>query len=406
MDELAAVLREPIASESSFRLQKFEQTVGLKPVERMPGETRHGTRKGSRGSLAQVDPCRLNDVVRRWFIQLLRLLLVAPVLILGFSRPAHAQSPETRRPSESVPSELVQSLRQHLNQLTAAKKFSGAVLLAKGEEILLKEGYGSHASHGSDRHAEQRPINPETKFHLASVTKVFTAVAILQLAQRKFTLDDTLITVLPDYPNKDAAAKITIQQLLVHRSGLCNGFEKFAQLDFARYSTPASFLSAFANEPLEFAPGTRSSYSNAGYLLLGVIVQKVSGESYETYVENNIFKPSRMKDSEWITSETRGLNAIGGGRSTVEDLFRFSRALQGGKLLNNDLTALALSGGAGMTAEKINGADVVGHIGGAPGMSTSFDIYPALGFTVVVLSAQDGAALPVRDEFRKELTRR
>src|SRR5687768_7050342 len=109
------------------------------------------------------------DVMPIWFLQLPRLLLFAPMLVLGVSHQAHAQSPETRRTSELVHGELVQTLRQHLNQLTAAKKFSGAVLLAKRNEILLKEGYGSHLSDELDQHAEQRPINPETKFYLASV---------------------------------------------------------------------------------------------------------------------------------------------------------------------------------------------------------------------------------------------
>jgi CubicO group peptidase (beta-lactamase class C family) len=187
---------------------------------------------------------------------------------------------------------------------------------------------------------------------------------------------------------------------------LCNCFEKFVQLDFARYQTPESFLSVFANEPLEFEPGAKYSYSNAGYVVLGLIVRTASGQRYEDFVQKRIFERADMRNSEWVTGETRGLNATGGARSTVEDMFRFSRALQERKLLNKELTELEVAGGAGMNAEKINGTSVVGHIGGAPGMSTSFDIYPDLGFTVVILSTLDGAAITGRDQIRSRLTRR
>jgi len=334
--------------------------------------------------------------MKKWVVQFLSLLVLTEIMVWGAVDEGNAQVSQQKREME-----FVRKLRKELEQLASEQKFSGAVLLAKGDQILLKEGYGFEDP------AANVLNKSETQFHLASVTKVFTAVAILQLAQAgEFSLEDKVVRVLPNYPNREAAEKITIRQLLTHRSGLCNCFGKFVQLDFARYQTPESFLRVFANDPLEFEPGAKYSYSNAGYVVLGSIVRAASGQRYEEYVEKRIFAPAGMRNSEWITGETRGLNAIGGARSTVENLFRFSRALQERKLLSKEYTELELAGLAGMSAEKINGLDVVGHIGSAPGMSTSLDIYPELGFTVVILSTLDGAAIRVRDQFREELTRR
>jgi CubicO group peptidase (beta-lactamase class C family) len=329
-------------------------------------------------------------------IKALFFLALAEATILGASGGANGQGAPNKTETD-----IVREIRIELDRLAGEEKFSGAVLLAKGDQILLKEAYGF------EDHAAKVSNTVATRFYLASVSKVFTAAVVLQLVQEgKFSLDDKLVKVLPEYPNKDAAGKITIRQLLTHRSGLCNCFEKFVQLDFARYPTPESFLSVFANDPLEFEPGAKYSYSNAGYIVLGLIVRAASGQRYEDFVQKRIFEPAAMSNSEWVTGETRGLNATGGARSTINDMFRFSRALQERKLLNHEYTKLVLAGGAGMTAETINGVNVVGHIGGAPGMSTSFDMYPEQGFTVVILSTVDGAAVTVRDRVRSRLTRR
>lgn len=305
------------------------------------------------------------------------------------------QIPTGKTPGSLADRQRVWDLRSWLDQFAQADEFSGVVLLAKDNHVLFERAYGF-----ADR-ATRTPNKVDTQFYLASVTKVFTAVAILKLAQAgKFSLDDKLVQVLPTYLNHQVANKVTLRQLLTHTSGLGNYFGKFAQANFRLYPTPESFLPLFAGDPLEFEPGTKSSYSNAGYLILGLIIARVSGRSYEDFVQEQVFKPAGMAHSDWITGETRGLNCIGGARSTVGDLFRFSLALQRHQLLNKDYTELELSGGAGMQAEIVNGIGVTGHIGGAPGMSTSFDIYPQLGYTAVVLSTTDGAAITVRDKIR------
>jgi CubicO group peptidase (beta-lactamase class C family) len=337
----------------------------------------------------------------RW----LKIFTLLTVVLAGCGHvPTHELGDEQARkatPTKVPDTAFIRDFHSWLEQLAQKEEFSGAMLLAKDDQILFQHAYGF-----ADR-AANVPNKVDTKFYLASVSKVFTSLAILQLAQAgKFSLDDKLISVLPEYPNKEVASKVTIRQLLMHTSGLGNFFERFVQLDFRQHQTPESILPVFANDPLQFEPGTKISYSNAGYLILGLIVTRASSQSYEDYLQEHIFEPARMTNSGCSTEETRGLNAIGGAHSTVEDLFRFSLALQNHKLLDKQHTDFELTGGAGMTAERINGVRIAGHIGGAPGMSTSFELYPEIRYTVVILSTTDGAAITVRDRLRRELTRR
>jgi D-alanyl-D-alanine carboxypeptidase len=306
---------------------------------------------------------------------------------------AHGAEPPAKRDRE-----IANQLRAFMDGLVSENKFSGAVLLAKREEILFEGAYGN--SDGTKN-------TIESEFALASVTKVFTAVAILQSAQAgKFSLDDGLIAVLPSYPNKETAGKITIRHLLNHQAGLANLFQKFASVDFEKSPKAESFLALFANDPLLFEPGTKTSYSNGGPLILGLVVERASGRTYEEYVADKIFLPAGMKNTRFLTGQTRGLNSIGGAVSNVRDLLRFSNALQNHNLLKKEYADLMMAGGAGMELRTVNDVTMVGHIGGAPGVSTCLDIYPKLGFTLVALSTTDGAAIVVRDWLRENLTRR
>jgi CubicO group peptidase (beta-lactamase class C family) len=302
---------------------------------------------------------------------------------------------------EREDSDIARELRAHLGELSERDRFSGVVLVAKGERILFHEAYGRAAGNSNVTNTV------DTQFPLASVSKVFTAVAVLQLAQTgKLSLDDKLIDVLPNYPNREVAEKITVRQLLTHRSGLGNHFGTFQRADFTKHPAAESFLELFAHEPLRFGPGNTYYYSNAGYLVLGLIVARASGESYDDYVRAHIFNLGGMRKSACSTNETRGLNAVGGVLSTAEDLHRFSLALQRGKLLNNEFTALQLTGGSGMDTATNNGVRTVGHMGAAPGMSNSFEIYPDLGYTVIILSSTDRAAEPIRVKVRDMVTSR
>jgi CubicO group peptidase (beta-lactamase class C family) len=336
--------------------------------------------------------------------------------------------------------QIIADLRARLERAVAEDRFSGAVLVAKNGKILFEHAYGF-----AD-HAFNVPNKVDTKFNLGSMGKMFTAVSILQLAEQgKLSLNDTLIKVVEDYPDRDIASKITIHQLLTHTSGLGDMFnEKFRDTPKDTFTTIPAHLPLFTGKPLLFDPGTKWSYSNAGFIVLGLVIERVSGESYYDYVREHIFKPAGMinTDNYKIDADVpnlalgyttggpaaapgtprrtniyflqRGASA-GGGYSTVEDLLRFAGALEGHKLLNKEYTDLDMIGKVatgrgdvkyayGMEEQFLNGVRIVGHGGGGPGINSNLDMYPDLGYTVAVMSNYDGAAQLLNERLRLELT--
>lgn len=348
---------------------------------------------------------------------------------------SQAQAAPLRKMTDA---QIIQDLESHLNELAAQDKFSGAVLLAKNDKILFEQAYG-FANHAFD--VRNRV---ETKFNMGSMGKMFTAVAILQLVQTgKLSLNDTLIKDLPDYSNKEVASKITIYQLLTHTSGIGGDIftKEFQESSMIKFGTLESLLPLFVNEPLEFEPGAKWSYSNAGFIVLGLVVQHASGQSYYDYVREHIFKPAAMTSTDNYSADadvpnlalgytrmgaepdTRRSNifslqrggSAGGGYSTVGDLLRFSRALQSHKLLNPEFTKMIMTGkvatqdpnskyGFGMEERFERGVRIVGHSGGGPGISSNLDMYPDLGYTAVVMSNYDQAAMEVNARLRLELS--
>ncbi len=239
--------------------------------------------------------------------------------------------------------------------------FSGSVLVAKNGEVQFEKAYGL-----ANRRYEI-PNKTSTRFNVGSITKDFTKVAIGQLAQAgKLKLDVPILTYLPDYPNKDVAQKITIQQLLEHRSGLGDIFTPRAwERNPMQFHTLKSYLDFFAPDALQFEPGKGQRYSNYGYVVLGAIVEAVSGEDYFDYVQKHVFEPAGMTGSGFFepreivrdlaTGHTmRGPNGplpqpaentnlrapipAGGSHSTARDLLAFDRALRSGKLLDAEQT--------------------------------------------------------------------
>ncbi|MFN2513733.1 MAG: serine hydrolase domain-containing protein [Pyrinomonadaceae bacterium] len=280
-----------------------------------------------------------------------------------------------------------------------------------------------------------------TKFNLGSLNKMFTAIAITQLAQEgKLQFGDSVTKHLPDYPNKDVASRVTIHQLLTHTSGMGDYLDskRFAELRGTLESVNAHFP-LFVNDPLSFEPGSRFQYSNAGYVVLGAIIERVSGKSYFDYVREHVFKPAGMVNTDSyepqqnVTNlaigytksegrESRQDNArflpakgspAGGGYSTIEDLHQFARALSGYKLLNEQYTEIVLSGkvdapfGAnikyayGFGDQRVNGHRIIGHSGGYPGVSAMFQMYLDQGFTTIVLGNYDAAAQMVAKRLRE-----
>jgi CubicO group peptidase (beta-lactamase class C family) len=258
-----------------------------------------------------------------------------------------------------------------VDSLAAAGDFAGVVLLARRGAPVFERAYGM-----AER-AANRPNSIETAFNIGSINKVFTAIAIRQLAaQGKLDLDSTLATSWPDYPNPGVARRVTIRQLLQHRSGIGgNIFTAPAGGKRSDVRTLQDYLLLFVNEPLAFEPGSRMQYSNAGYVVLGLLVERLSGESYYDYVRRHIYEPAGMtRTAAWpvdslptntalgYTTESdtgttttwhpnsdllpgRGSSA-GGGYSTAHDLLRFLAALRAGRIPAGPPSGLGIAGGA------------------------------------------------------------
>ena len=339
---------------------------------------------------------------------------------------------QSRRAGDAA---LVRDLRAEMDLLAAEDRFSGVVLLAKDGQPLFKHAYGF-----AD-HAFGARNNVDTKFNMASMTKVFTAVAILQLVERgKISIDESLANALPDYPNQEAASKITIHELLAHKSGLGDFFGKeFSESNPFNYRTLRDYLHLFAAKPLLFEPGTKASYSNAGFIVLGLVIEKASGQSYYDYVRDHIFKTAGMIDTGFWSYEDdvpnlalnytrlasgsspggqqqsantpRGVapnftrsQSSGSSFSCVGDLVRFSEALRNHKLLRPESVELILSGGYGLGTQSINGVRSMSHAGGLPGANTFLDMYPDSGYAVVILSNFDPpVAQMVGQRLRQEI---
>ena len=282
-----------------------------------------------------------------------------------------------------------------------AASFSGVALVGRGDEIEHQAAYGFADPAGSGRNSLT------TRFNLGSIQKTFTAVAIAQLIQQgRLSLDDTLARHLPDYPNAGAAARITIRDLLTHRSGVA----QFMRADFGDVPV-AAMVKTVAAAPLAFEPGTSQQYSNGGYVVLGRVIEVVSGKTYDAYVNDNVYRPAGMtstgffrkgdRDDNVALSVTTGDaerprtgNPAGGSYSTAADLFRFARALHAGRLLDRKMTELVLNGtfaeqprwGFSLREQVVGTHRFIGNGGGAPGVNAEFRFEPSGIFTVVVLA--------------------
>src|SRR5436190_4907826 len=224
-----------------------------------------------------------------------------------------------------------------VDSLVSTKHFSGVVLIARGGAPAFEKAYGM-----ADREAG-RANNVETAFNLGSINKLFTQIAIRQLAaQGKLDIDSTLGRYWPDYPNP-AVRRVTLRQLLEHRGGLGgNIFDAPAGGKRSDIRKLGDFLPLFVNEPMRFEPGTEQQYSNAGYVVLGLLVERLSGESYYAYVQKHIYALAGMTRTAHFAVDSlpentaigytesgrntdllpgRGSSA-GGGYSTAHDLLR------------------------------------------------------------------------------------
>jgi CubicO group peptidase (beta-lactamase class C family) len=339
--------------------------------------------------------------------------------INGIPRPADFPMPHMNE------AEAIAALRTQVEKDAAADRFAGTVLVAKGGKVLFSGAYGM-----ADR--EKKVANTlDTRFRIGSMNKMITAVSVLQLVQAgKIKLTDPLGKYITDYPNQDVATKVTIHQLLTHTGGTGDIFGPEFSAHRLELKTLNDYVALYGKRAPAFEPGSRWVYSNYGMVLAGVVIERVSKQSYYDYVSEHVYKPAGMtltgsepeseavKDrstgymraqegSGWIpntdTLPYRGTSA-GGGYSTVGDLMKFADALMGHKLLNAEYTDLLIkgkvdSGGGRMYAYgfedgRKDGAGAVGHSGGAPGMSGDLRIYPQSGYVVAVLSNLDATPAP------------
>lgn len=304
--------------------------------------------------------------------------------------------------------------------LAGTDHFSGSLLVAKDGKPLLSRAWGMAGP------TEKNTI--DTKFNIGSINKIFTKAAIDGLAKEgKLSLDDTIRKRLPDF-SSPAADRITIQQLLDHRSGLGDIFgPKYQSAPPSRLRELSDFLPLFASQPLEFEPGTSQRYSNAGYIVLGLIIERVSGQSYYDYVRDHITRPAGMKDTaSFAIDETVPNRAIGqtqrgpdgptakrqdniatlpgrgssagGGYSTAPDLLAFAHALLGDKLLSKRWTDWVFHRGQ----LDADGPRTLAIAGGSPGVNGMLGIAPPYIF-VVLANIDPPAAVEVGSATRELL---
>jgi len=332
------------------------------------------------------------------------------------------QRPADLKVKRLTQAQVIDALAGRATALEAQDKFSGAILVACQGNILLQRGWGKANRSSGMANAV------DTQFRIGSMNKMFTSVAVLQLVQDgKVSLDAPFGRYLTDYPNKSAASRVTIRELLNHTGGTGDIFGADFDANRDKLRSNDDYVKLYGSRELDHAPGEKFEYSNYGFVLLGAVIEKVSGMPYYDYVERHVFKPAGMSSTGSLPESdalprrasgymrengTWGANdgtlpfrgtAAGGGYSTVGDLFRFTQALQAGKLVSKAALSAATqpvfhdasSGyGYGYGFEVLGEEDLksYGHEGGAPGMNGELRVFPDQGYVVVVLSNLDPPA--------------
>jgi len=319
-----------------------------------------------------------------------------------------------------------------LTKMTRDGAFTGSVLIAQDGKVLLSQGYGF-----SDR-VQGIPNTPQTRFRLGSITKQFTAMAILILqSQGRLSVEDLICNFIADCP--EAWQDITIHHLLTHTSGLSGRLWPIMMESASAPVTPsqpAQTLTLFPDLPLDSQPGEQFAYSNPGYFLLAHIIERVSGQSYAAFLEQAIFTPLKMHNTGYEDGSS-GLAAgytdrdalsaeplvslpasDGAGRlfSTAEDLFLWDQVLYTDQLLSRtELDRMfepfvresnypGFGYGYGWYVGKDRGRPVVAHAGDAAGFTSLIIRYPEDGLTgIVLINRQDIEPIPVWAAISSEL---
>ena len=308
----------------------------------------------------------------------------------------------------------VARMDQIVQSYATDKKFMGTVLVAR-DKVIFSKGYGMANLEWNI------PNAPDVKFRLGSITKQFTAACILLLEERgKLDVNDPVKKYMPDAPA--AWDKITLFNLLTHTSGIPSftGFPAYRSIEPFE-TTPEKLVATFRDKPLEFQPGEKWNYSNSGYVLLGYLIEKISGQPYAQFLQENVLTPLGMKDSGYdsnaaiipkrasgYTPTPKGVEntgfinmsvpfSAGALYSTTEDLLRWEQGLFGGKVLSaaelqKMTTPFKNDYAFGLMVNEQKGRKVIAHGGGIEGFNTSLAYYPEDKLTVIVLANLNGNA--------------
>jgi D-alanyl-D-alanine carboxypeptidase len=335
-----------------------------------------------------------------------------------FTRLSDDHPSGTPQPTRLTQSMLVKAVEQRAAVRAAKDQFSGAILLAQHGRLLFQMAYGL-----ADR-AAGIPNRLDTQFRFGSMGKMFTVVGVMQLVEAgSVDLAAPIGTYLTDYPNRNIATKVTVAQLLSHTGGTGDIFGPDFEKNKGSLHNLSDYVSLYGSRAPDFSPGSRSSYSNYGFILLGRIIERVSGLSYDEYIQRSILGPTGMTSTgnqpesivlprravSYMGSGARlkradetlplGGTSAGGGYSTVGDFQRFVTGLTSNRLMRRETFAKLVEGGVktedGQLARFDFGGSMpgagryIGHGGGAPGMSGLLLHSLDNGCTVIVLANRD-----------------
>jgi len=353
---------------------------------------------------------------------------IAGVTMMALDQPGMGGPPKVWATGPLTDDRIAEVIRERVKAAADSDRFSGVVLVAHGDRVLVHDVYGY-----ADR--EQNRLNTKDTPHATySLGKMFTSVAIAQLVSSgKLSWDDTLAKVLPTYPNAEAAKRITIRQLLTHTAGVPDPFLSKRYGQGKQYASHDAMLRDFADAPLNANAGKSFDYSNGNFAVLAAVVERLSGLSFEEYLRRNVWGPAGMRfaDEKGAVGYARfteldplGVEprqpatvrggsggsgkerafGFGGGAYTADDLYRFARALRTGKLvpmaIADSITKGEVTMGGpmkyalGFFDRPMNGKRVVGHSGSNPDTGHDADLQIVWDdqWTVVVLSNYDAPA--------------
>jgi len=293
-------------------------------------------------------------MIKKIILYVIALIIISALLLNGC---AHNESNETKALKEStngISRNFQSKVIDYINDYSKDYEFSGTILVAQGSNIVLNKAFGMGDYENGVANTTQ------TAFEIASITKQFTATAILMLQEKKLlSVKDPLSKYIPDYPNGD---EIKIYNLLNHTSGIHDYVESAESIENGEHRyTLEELIELFKNEPFDFNTGTEFEYSNSNYILLGYIIEKVSKKNYKDYIEENILKPLNLSNTGFLSNkdtvkdkaigydtidnsenefekaiDTEGSLIASAGEiySTIEDLYRWEEALYAGKIIN------------------------------------------------------------------------